>query len=241
MKNWEMKDRTYLLKGGLSPLTYTLKSRGIYWFDEEKGYERELKHTKNQKTVFVDEFKGAARLDHITFEDGALFVPRNKQTLQKLLTLYHPDLNKVYRELDVVQDAVDELSDIEMEIDALILAKDLDVNQAEAILRVNKGNAVSTMTSKELRRDLLIFAKQSPGLFIELANDDNVELRNMGIRATEAGIIKLDADQRTFKWGKNGRKLMTVPFDENPYSALAAYFKTDDGVEVYKSIEKRLK
>ena len=34
---------------------------------------------------------------------------------------------------------------------------------------------------------------------------------------------------------------MNVPFDENPYSALAAWFKTDEGVEVYKSIEKKLK
>mgnify|MGYP003654111627 FL=1 len=236
-----MKDRTYLLTGGLSPLTHTIKSRGIYWFDEDKGYERELKNTKNQKTVFVDEFKGEGRMAHIVFEDGVLFVPRNEQTLQKLLSLYHPAKGKTYRELDVVQDAVDELSVIEMEIEALIMAKELNVDQAEAILRVEKGNAVTTMTSKELKRDLLIFAKTSPELFMELANDDNVELRNKGIRAVEAGVISLDADQRTFKWVKGGRKLMTVPFDENPYSALAAYFKTDDGVEVYKSIEKRLK
>ena len=33
---------------------------------------------------------------------------------------------------------------------------------------------------------------------------------------------------------------MTVPFDENAYSALAAWFKTDEGMEVYRSIEKRL-
>ena len=33
---------------------------------------------------------------------------------------------------------------------------------------------------------------------------------------------------------------MTVPFDEQPYSALAAWFKTDEGVAVYKSIEKKI-
>ena len=54
------------------------------------------------------------------------------------------------------------------------------------------------------------------------------------------GIIKLSKDQRTFTWGSNGRKLMTLPFDENPYSAMAAYFKTDEGVEVYRSVEKNL-
>jgi len=77
-------------------------------------------------------------------------------------------------------------------------------------------------------------------LFIDLAQDENVQLRNFAIKATELGIIKLAQDQRTFKWGSNGRKLMNVPFDENPYSALAAWFQTDEGLEVYKSIEKRL-
>ena len=67
------------------------------------------------------------------------------------------------------------------------------------------------------------------------------QLHHFGIKAVEASIIKLSDDQRTFQWGSNGRKLMAVPFDENPYSALAAWFKTDEGVEVYKSIEKRLK
>ena len=97
------------------------------------------------------------------------------------------------------------------------------------------------MSSKELKRDLLLFAKSNPSLFLELANDENVELRNFGIKAVEAKILSLSQDQRTFSWASNNRKLMNVPFDENPYSALAAWFKTDEGVEVYKSIEKKFK
>jgi hypothetical protein len=67
------------------------------------------------------------------------------------------------------------------------------------------------------------------------------QLRNIAIRAVEASIVKLSPDNRTFHWGENNRKLMTVPFDENPYSAMAAFFKTDEGIEVFKSIEKKLK
>jgi hypothetical protein len=86
----------------------------------------------------------------------------------------------------------------------------------------------------------LLFARKNPALFINLANDENVMLRNFAIRAQETGIIKLSQDQRTFTWGSNGRKLMNVPFDENPYSAFAAFLKTDEGVEIYKSIDKKL-
>jgi hypothetical protein len=240
-EDWQIKDRVYYLREGLSPLTYTIKSRGIYWFDEAMGYEREIKYTTNQKTVFVDEFKGDSRLGHIVFEDGVLKVPKTKQTLQKLLSLYHPEKGRVYSEFDATEEAKDDLLDIEMEIEALNVAKDLEIDQAEAILRVDQGNKVSDMTSKEIKRDVLLYARRSPGLFMDLVQDENVELRNVGIKAIEAGILTLSPDNRTFNWSSNNRKVMTVPFDENPYSALAAYFKTDDGIEMFKTIEKRLK
>jgi len=106
-------------------------------------------------------------------------------------------------------------------------------------MRVEIGSKVDTMSSKELRRDLLLFARSEPELFLDLASDDNVPLRNFAIKAVEFGIIKLAHDQRTFTWASNGRKLMTVPFDEHPYSAMASFFKTDEGLEIYRSIEKK--
>ena len=238
---WEIKDRSYYLIYGKSPLTYTIKGKNIFWFDKEKGFERELKYTLNQKTCFVDEFKGDARLGHIVFEDGVLIVPKEKQTLQKLMSLYHPDNGKVFAEFDAEQEAEDELDIIELEIDALNAAKSMDIDQAEAIVRTNIGSEVSKMTSKEIKRDLLLFAKNDPKLFLELANDDDINIRNMAIKAAELGILKLSDDQRTFKWVSTGKKIMTVPFDEHPYSAFTAFLKTDEGLQVYKSIEKRLK
>jgi len=240
-KNWVIKDRVYKLNSDRVPIVKIIKSRNLYWFDEELGYEREIKLTTNQKTPFVDEFKGEARLDNIIFRDGFLSVPKNKQVMQKILSLYHPAKDNRYIEVDEVKIAENDLDYLEMEISALNSAKSMDVDQAEAVLRVELGSKVSSMSSKEIRRDVLLMARNNPEMFLELANDDNVNLRNIGIKATEANIIKLAADQRTFKWGSNGRKLMTVPFDENPYSALAAWFKTDEGIEVFQTIEKKLK
>jgi len=184
--------------------------------------------------------KGEQRLEHIIFTNGYLHVPKNKVVLQKLLSLYHPHKDTLFEEDKPVAKAKDDIDYLEMEIEALNVAKDMDVDMAEAIMRVEIGSEVSKLSSKELKRDLLLFAKKNAGLFLELASDDNVQLRNFGIRAVEHHIIKLSQDQRTFTWGSNDRKLMTVPFDEHPYSALAAWFKTDEGMEVYSSIEKRL-
>jgi hypothetical protein len=237
---WEIKDRMYYLKGGKKPLSRSIRSANIHWFDEEKGYERELKNTSNQRTCFVDEMQGDQRLEHIIFRNGYLFVQKEKTVLQKLLCIYHPDKDVLYYEDKPVAKATNEIAWLEVEIEALNAAKDMDIDLAEAIMRVEVGSKVSEMSSKELKRDLLLYAKRNPQLFLELANDENVQLRNFGIRATEMGIIKLSSDQRTFSWASNDRKLMNVPFDEHPYSALAAWFKTDEGMEIYSNIEKRL-
>ena len=243
--SWEIKDRVYYLKGNKNPLTLTIPSRhtkkhSLLYFDKESGKQKEIRYATNQDSPFVDEQKGEATLGHIMFKDGDLKVPKEKQNLQKLLSLYHPLKGRLYEEFSAVEEAADDLDILDLQIDALNAARNMDIDQGEAILRVELGSKVSNMSSKEIKRDLLLFARNNPQLFISLANDDNVQLRNTAIRAAEAGIINLSPDQRTFTWGSNGRKLMNVPFDENPYSAFAAFLKTDEGVEIYKSIDKKL-
>jgi hypothetical protein len=242
---WEIKDRSYYLAGNHSPLTFRLKARHsrlkpLLYFDEDQGMQKEIRYATNQQSPFVQDQIGEVTLEQIVFENGILTVPKQKQNLQKLLSLFHPDLNRKYYEFDAQAEAKDDLEDLELEFDAISAARTMDIDQAEAILRVEKGSEVASMSSKEIKRDLYIFAKNNPSLFIELANDENVHLRNVAIKATESGIISLSGDNRTFNWASNNRKLMTVPFDENPYSAMAAFFKTDEGIEVLKSIEKKI-
>ena len=238
---WEIKDRVYNLKGRQKPLSRSIKAANIYWFDEEKGYERELKYCQNQRTPFVDEMTGDQRLEHIIFRSGSLFVPKEKTVLQKLLSLYHPDKEKIYSEYRPIKEAEQDIEILELEADAILAARQMDIDMAEAIMRVELGSKVTEMSSKELKRDLLLFARNNPILLLDLIKDDNVQLRNFGIKATESGILKLSSDNRTFSWGSNNRKLLNVPFDEHPYSALAAWFKTDEGMEIYANIEKQLK
>ena len=237
---WEIKDRTYILNKSYTPLSYTLKARGVYWFDEEKGYERELKYCRNQRTVFIDEMKGPQVLERIVFRNGVLRVPKELVTLQKLLSIYHPGNGVVYTEVKPVVEASNEIERLDLEVDALVAARTMDIEVAEAIMRVEIGSKVSNMSSKELRRDLLLFAKRKPRVILELQKDENVFLRNKGVKAVEQGLIHLSNDQRTFTWKSSGRKLMNVPFNEHPYSALAAWFKTDEGMEVLKAVEKEL-
>ena len=241
INGWEIKDRRYVLKSDEKPLSYYMKTRGIYYFDEEAGYEREIMYCENQNTPFVDEFKGQIRPGRIVFRNGVLYVPKHKVMLQKFLSVYHPKANKEWFEVKPKLAAKSDLETLNLEVDAMLAARDIDIDMAEAIMRVEIGSKVSSLSSREIKRDLLVFAKANPVLFLELCEDDNVHLRNIGIKATEMGVLNLSSDQRTFTWANSKRKLMNVPYNEHPYSALAAFFKTDEGMEVLKSVEKQLK
>ncbi len=238
---WEIKDRLYELIGDSRPVVRIMKRKNLYYFDEEKGYQREIAYAINQTTPFVEDWKGKTRPGHIIFRDGFLFVEKKDTTLQKFLSMYHPDINKTFREVDNEVDAEADLNIFELEIDALNAAAEMSVDDMEAIMRAEIGSKVSKMKSKELRRDTLIFARENPALFLELTKDENVHLRNLGIKAVENGVLILSEDNRTFMAGKEKRKLFEVPFDEHPYTALAAWFKTDEGLKVLNSIEKKLK
>ena len=175
--NWEVKDRMYYLKGDKKPLSRSIRSANLFWFDEEAGYEREIKYCENQRTPFVDEMIGDQRLSHIVFRSGSLYVPKEKSILQKFLSLYHPDRNVIFFEDKPVARAENHLDWLEFEIAAMNAANNLDIDMMEAIMRVEIGSEVSKMSSKELKRDLLLFAKKNPKLFLELVTDENI-IRN---------------------------------------------------------------
>ena len=234
----------YYLLHSITPLTFTLQTKHstqypLLHFDKNTNTQRELRYATNQNSPFVDEQKGECTLGHVIFEDGVLTVGESQQNLQKFLH-HHPKKENIFKEWDQKEIAQDDLADLDAELEAMTAAKNMELDHAEAVLRVEKGSEVASLSSKELRRDLLLMAKKNPGAFLSIANDENVGLRNTAIRAVEQHIVKLSQDQRTFHWGSNDRKLLTVPFDENPYSAMAAWFKTDEGVEVFKTIEKKL-
>ena len=243
-KKWEIKDRTYILSGNKSPLTWTIQSKHtsrspLLWFDEEKGINREIRYATNQNSLFVDEQDGFATLAHVMFNDGVLHVDRRQQQLQKLLSIFHPKAGQLWKEIDTAAEAVDEVATIEEELEALNLVQQLEIDELEAIMRSEIGSSVNKLSSKELKRDAYAFAKKNPALFVELSQDEDIKLRNLANRAVEAGLLKLTNDNTVFKL-PNDKKVLTVPFDQQPYGALAQYFKTDDGIALMKSLTKKL-
>jgi len=155
-------DKIYRLKNG-TPLSYTLVSRNnpkypLMWFDENKGVNRALRYAPNQKSPFEDEQDSNVILEPIVFEDGFLTVPRTNPVLQSFLH-YHPMNGKVFEVVDYEKDAKDQVEELNLEVDALIQARSLTIEQLEMMTRVLFGKDPTTITTAELKRDILVFAK----------------------------------------------------------------------------------
>lgn len=191
----------------------------------------------------MDEQDGVATLEPIVFENGKLIVEDFNVNLQKFLFM-HPDYDKIFFELDKEKNAKDDVDEMVSALDAQIMAKDLPIDELEAIARVvmkGSGVNVSNMTSSELRRDMIIWAKSNPGEFMDLVDDENLKLRNIAVRAVEMGVLHIKSDNRTVVWSNNKKKKVIVaPFGENVYSALALFFKTDEGLDVLQKITNSL-
>ena len=75
------------------------------------------------------------------------------------------------------------MDNLNAEVDALIEARQLDVEQVENIGRVLFQQDVTKMSTAELRRDILIFAKQDPKGFLMMLKDPmlklNASIQNM--------------------------------------------------------------
>src|SRR5210317_2586216 len=96
----ELKQRTFILKGNLTPINYILRSRHstnkpLQWFDEESRLNRSMRYASNQTSIFIDEQIGDVSLPPIIFTDGKLIVRKEDQLLQEFL-MKHPDNGVVF-------------------------------------------------------------------------------------------------------------------------------------------------
>ena len=114
-------------------------------------------------------------MEPIVFENGFLTVRKENQVLQKFLS-YHPGNGRVYVEVDKAKDAAQIVEELNIEVDALIQARQLTVDQVENVGRVLFQQDITRMTTAELRRDILVFAKKSTKRFFMLLEDPALKM-----------------------------------------------------------------
>lgn len=238
-------DKVYKLSRNVAPLSYMLASKNskrkpLLYFDESEGINKPLRYARNQKSPFEDEQDGNAILEPIVFEDGFLRVPKENQVLQKFLHL-HPDNGTLFHEVNAEKDAASEVEKVEIEVDALVAARGLDIGRAEQIARAVLGQKTETMTSSEIKRDVLLFARQYPQDFMDALNDPMLELISKVYDFFTNGLLSYKNNKDVhFNYKGNKKKLLTVPFGEQRDYIVASFLQSDDGLETLKLLENKL-
>jgi hypothetical protein len=241
-----LKDRTYKLKNGQKPLSFTIPSRSsrrfpLLWYDEENNVNRPLRYAVNQKSPFEDEQDDNPILAPVVFEDGLLHVPKTNPVLQEFLH-YHPMNEVVFEELDHERDAQKEVEALDLEVDALIKAKELTIDQLEQVYRVIFNKDVSRVTTAEMRRDILVYAKNYPQKFISAINDPDMKMQARIHVFFDYNLLTFRSNNKEvwYNTPTNKKKMLSIPYGEDPYVLVSMYLKTDEGVEALKMLEHHM-
>jgi len=245
-KKQKYVDKTYRLTRDAAPLSFMLPVRNsrrspLLYFDEDKGINRALRYAVNQKTPFEDEQDGNAIVEPVVFEDGFLNVSRTNQVLQEFLH-YHPLNGKRFEEVNAEKDAAEEVEWLNAEVDALVEARKLTIDQLETLGRVAIGANAVNMTTAELRRDMLIYAKQDPDSFLKMVSDPMVKLQSNVQKLFDERLLAFRNNQKEvyFNLPGNKKRMMNIPFGEDPMYVVTSYMQSDEGVEILEYLEKQL-
>ncbi len=221
-------------------MSFMLASRNtiakrLYHFDGKVN--RELRYARNQKSPFVDEQDGNFILEPIIFEDGFLRVEDSNPVLQKFLEL-HPDNGTSFVEVDSKKDAQKELDWLEIEADALSKARTIDYAMMENIARIALSIDPSRISTQELKRDIIIYAKNNPEEFLSIVNDPNVAHDGLVARLFDYGALVVKRNAVHYNLTNNKSKLLIIPAGQDAHEAVSSYFVTEEGAEVMATLEK---
>jgi hypothetical protein len=239
-------NKVYKLTRQETPLSYMIPTRHtsnfpLLWFDEENNTNRTLRYARNQKSVFEDEQDGNIIVEPIIFEDGFLHVPKENPQLQKFL-YYHPLNGKRFIEVNKEVDAQVEVERLTTEVDALIEARNLSLDQIESIGRVLFNKDTSKITTAELKRDILVYAKTDPKTFLEVINDPTLKLQANVSQFFDKGLLAFRKNNKEvwYNTSSNKTKMLNVPYGEEPMFIVSSFLQSDDGIDVLKMLEKLL-
>ena len=238
-----MVDRIYRLTKEEAPLAYMIPAQGnartplLYW-DDDAGVNKTLRYARNQKSPFVDEQDGNVVLEPIVFEDGFLSVPRQNPVLQEFLQ-YHPLNGIKFEEINNERDAHKELEAVNLEVDALIQCREMSIEQIENVARVVFGMDPSSQTTSELRRDMLIFARHNAEAFLQAVNDPELNFNASVQGFFDKGLLTFRKNKQEiwFNTSTNKKKMLTVPFGDDPMTAAGAYLMGDNGLDHLNMLE----
>ena len=98
------------------------------------------------------------------------------------------------------------------------------------------------MTTSELKRDVILFAKNYPEDFLDAIDDPMLELQDTVVKIFEKGLLGLRNNGKDVYYNLKTKKtkMLTIPFGDEHIQTVASYFQKDEGLDIYKAFQEML-
>ena len=118
----------------------------------------------------------------------------------------------------------------------------MKVEDIEMVSRVLFNIDVTTVSTSELRRDILVYAKGYPEDFLDVINDPALKLQANVSLLFEKGLLAFRKQNKEvwFNTNANKTKMVNIPYGEDPMTIVSSFLQSDAGIENYKILEKLL-
>lgn len=251
MKKPRKTQRIFILTNGRKPMTDILTSKDsarspLRALVEEDGVTKAkpIRFSRAHESPFMEDQKDGVEpiLDPIIFEDGVLICDIAKDSSLIRFLEVHPNNGITFEELDHEKDAIAELEVLEQEAIAMNHARTADIDVIEKIVRVMSGKDVLGLTTKEIRRDAMVYARNNPEEFLSVINDPDVSRKNIVALAFEMKLLTLRNDDTEVYYNlhDNKKRMVNVPHGVTPNEFLEEYFQSPDGIDAYNLLESRI-
>lgn len=257
-KKDQLVEKSYRLTDSRSGEAFMLKTgrnKRLLFFDEDKKYNRAIRHCPNEVSIFIDEQSEHALVEPIIFFNGLLEVKREDQATQKFLDS-HPDNSvnggKWFEEINDEQEAGEDIEREELvsDIKQAVKAKG---NEEEGIyalemvasILLNSVTEASKMSKSELKRTIYQFADSNPYYFtddegnVNIFDDEYLHRKYLVLRAIKDSIIKKSPNKKSMLWVSGNKVIATAPQGLDLVEFFTDYLSTDDGMLVIEEIKRR--
>jgi hypothetical protein len=243
------KQIVFRLSNGLETPSWTINSkdskRSRLVAKHPKDGQMPIRYASNHKSPFVHEQEGELIIEQIEFKNGTLVVDsENQEPLLNFLRV-HPRNGVDFYEHKPEEEAAKQIDTIELETKALKLVFDMDIDEIERLYAVvveNGAAKAEKMSSKEIKRDMVLYAKNNPKHFLELASSAVGEVAHIVRRSFAMKLMTTRNSNREIYYNlpENKSRLLVVPQGEDHLVHFESYLTSDEGKDLYVTLKNML-
>ena len=219
-------------------------------YEKEKNRNRKIQYVLGEESIYAKEQSETPVLQDVIFINGVLIVQPHQVNLVNFMELSNyndsnpnrmKDKKSIFYKLDVASDTKETVEDLEVEIDALYVARSMNPQKMVGFARTLGMNVDRSMY--EIKHDMMTFAKNNPSLFLDSVDNPRTERKQVLLDAIDYNVIDFNNHANEVCWvmGTKRPAIIHTPVGVDKIDFFVEFTFDSEGEEVYSEIQKRMK